>query len=216
MKAIAVSRLLLMIGSVAIAACIQGESGGVMELKDQDAVEAAAGTVEVIDLVITGSVSDLSPLASLEIVRNSILIQDTTQLNSLNGLENVRAAETPGLPGLTLRVLGNSALNSVSSLSFETANTVAFLGANRALQDIMLPALREVNVLDVVGEPTAASLVAEHLVAIHETLTVNNSPQLCTIELPSLAELGGISSYVEPNCWSEEDRQALLEQAGQP
>lgn len=206
---------IVLLGAVcAIApACLSaGEDfGRQLGIKSQADADAAAGTTALDGLYITGDVTDLSPLSSLTTVRQQILVDGTSALQSLHGLENIRAEEIDGLH-LSVRLHDNAALTDISALQMPRASIIELIGGNAALADIDLYMI-ELDYLVVKNEPTAAAVRSSTLEVINQSIQVEEVPQLCTVDLPALRLLGGIGAHYEV-CWPEEDREALEEQAG--
>jgi len=67
------------------------------------------------NLTITGTVTDLSPLSSLERVRSAIDIISTSELKTLHGLDNL--THTGYLTQSPLRIISNSGLESLQGLN---------------------------------------------------------------------------------------------------
>lgn len=211
--------LRLVKAALATAACAlaaschaQGEDfGRTLGIESQADADAAAGTTALDFLYISGDVTDLSPLSSLGSVRMQIWLEGTSALQSLRGLENVRADEYDGLH-LSVQLSDNAALTDISALQMPRASSIELIGGNTALEDIELSVV-ELYALVVENEPAAAVLRSSTLEVISESLKVEEVPQLCTVDLPALRVLGSISPHSEV-CWPEDDRQALLDQAG--
>ena len=186
--------------------------GRALGISNQADADSAAGTTELDFLFIDGDVTDLSPLLSLTSVRSGVYVQRTTELRSLHGLENVRALEQGPPPYLSVQIQDNAALEDVSALQMPRASSIGFVGGNAALVNIVLGTV-ELDYLAVEEEATVATVRSPTLEVIEQSLLVSNVPLLCTVELPALRALGGITASYEV-CWPEEEQQALLEQAG--
>lgn len=178
----------------------------------QSEVEAMAGVEEMQSLLLTGSVTDLTPLSSLRRL-GSLTILGTTDLVSLHGLENVVDPAGEGQAAkLVVHAYDNAALADLSALSMPRLRILDLSRGNASLQDATLGPIREIEIIAIDDQPRLARFSAAALVAIHDYLEVGGT--LCEVDLPALQELGSLFVATFPSCWPQEEQDALLEQTG--
>lgn len=178
----------------------------------QEELEQFAGVEELPSLGIYGSVTDLSPLSSLRSLE-SLTVSNTTALQSLAGLEQLRdAAPDDQAPTLTILISLNEALTDISALAMPRLKSLELSRNNAVLLDAQLGALESAERIDIYQEPALARFSAHALKAIHEELAIDEAPALCEVDLLALSELGRLQVTGYPSCWPEEDQAALLAQ----
>ncbi|MBI1947005.1 MAG: hypothetical protein HYS27_15015 [Deltaproteobacteria bacterium] len=171
-----------------------------------------AGIEEMRGLLLTGSVTDLTPLSSLRRL-GWLNVSITTDLVSLHGLENVVDPAAEDEPAtLTVHAEENAALADLSALSMPRLRGLDLSGGNPSLVEATLGPIRELDYLVVDEELGLSRLSATALVAIHDKLEVGGN--LCEVDLPALQELGSLIVAGFPSCWPQEEQDALLAQTG--
>ncbi|NJB69749.1 hypothetical protein GGR42_000211 [Saonia flava] len=106
---------------------------GTIDLNNQDLVESfgAEGYTEITgDLRIFGTVTDLSPLSSIELLGGDLIVSNASNLVSVNGLENLVST------GNVVQFISNDLLTDISALADLSVTTAIFFIGNDALQTI--------------------------------------------------------------------------------
>jgi receptor L domain-containing protein len=155
--------------------------GGSITLREQEDVERLRGVERVEgDVIIEGSVGDLSALRSLRSIGGWLVIQDTESLTTLAGLGT-------GLSLDGLQIRNNPLLTRLDGLDVSYASSVHILG-NAALTQV--DALgSNTSVLILADNPALSSIAALSTSAYSlQYLAISNNPRLPTCEARLLAD----------------------------
>ena len=134
-------------------------------------------TIDYIIIDDSGSmnkVTDLSPLAGISVVINFIQIQGTTQLTSLNGLDDVQEAAS-------LTIQGNTELVDINALSnFNTPGAIVITGNPKLSQCCALK--------DAIPNAIVLSIDKSNATGCTELAEINQDTSCDPAPIPTLGE----------------------------